>query len=215
MIMHIASFLCLIITFRRRGIFPEMKFFFLYPLFGLIQAFSGYLMFFEELGGKYSKTATLVLKAFLFVEFGCFFWFYSKTITHGRLKNAVKIIALSYLLYTLLFWKNSFDLAMLQRGYTIQAIYILALAILFVINLFKSEARLNILNEPGLWVMSGSFVYFFGTIPLFISNNFIFGKYGEALELPIYSINYIFYTILYFLITRAILCRQTEKQSFT
>lgn len=212
----LCSFACMITAFIRRNKFKELKLMFLYPLSSLIQTIISYALtyFYPSMNiQNIIKSINLSINLFLLIEFISIFIFFYQVVLISKLKKILKLILYTYILTLIFLWYvynpllyYPFDLIF------IQAVYVLLIAIICLIDLFKNNPKGSLLDEPSLWIITGSFLYFLCTLPIYIAREFVFEANGDLIEEGLYSINYICYSIFFLLIIRAYLCRRIAQQ---
>jgi multisubunit Na+/H+ antiporter MnhG subunit len=94
--------------------------------------------------------------------------------------------------------------------YIIQAFCVLFPALLYFFELFKWPQTVNLWEAPSFWIATGIIVYFAGTLPLFVMQDFIFGKNKFIKEPTLYLINFIAYSIMFLFIAKAYLCPKRD-----
>jgi len=194
-----------------------MKWFFIYPLFSLINSVTFFLHYLFKIGfDDFAPVNNLFMNFFLLIEFLSIFIFIYKTISNVSLRKKLQIILLGYAIATLSNWLYFSSPILYPNNFVfVQSIFVVSLGVLSLINFFKGSLKLNLLNEPALWVTTGTFLYFLCTIPLYAAGKFILDDEGFIQEPSLYSINYLCYSILFILIIRAFLCNPAEKSSFS
>lgn len=215
--MFICALLCLLFGILKRNRFLEMRWLFFYPLMALVEDIVALSYYFTNISEySYDISVNLVLNAFLIIEFLSLFIFYQKSIKNEPLKKWL-IAVISFYVITIsfiwLFVRN--PLRYPSEFFFVQSFFVLILGIISIIDFFKGKISHNLLNEPSLWITTGTFLYFLCTIPLYLAREFIFDERGFTIEPALYSINYICYCILFLLIIRAYLCNPLEKPSYS
>lgn len=194
--------------------FKELKWVFIYPLSSALQQIIIYFLLYYykiNINSVYSFEI-LSEKIFLLIEFiSLSIVFYNSSIII-KLRNLIGAIAIIYLFISIsLHLANSnFYLFNINLIY-IHSLLILTMAIISLIDIFKSPPKLKLLDIPRFWVITGALLYFLCTLPIYIAHDFLFSKDNLITEFSLYSINYICYSILYFFIIRAFLCKQAEN----
>jgi hypothetical protein len=189
---------------------------FLYPLSSLIQTIFSYALtyFCPKMNiQNIIRSINLSINLFLIIEFISIFIFFYQVVLIGKLKKILKLILSTYILTLFYLWYV--DNPLLNYPFElvfIQAVYVLLIAIICLIDLFKNNPKGSLLNEPSLWIITGSLLYFLCTMPIYIAREFVFEANGDLIEEGLYSINYICYSIFFLLIIRAYLCRRIAQQ---
>jgi len=214
-LMCISAILCLLIGIIRRNIFLELKWLFFYPLMALVECIVGYSFYFINISeNSYDITVNIVINIFLLIEFFSLFIFYNKNIKNVILKKWLMIAVSFYVIIISFIWLFVRSPFLYPAEYFfIQSVFVLILGIISIIDFFRGKLGLNLLNEPSLWITTGTLLYFLCTIPLYLAKEFILDERGYIHEPALYSINYICYCILFLLIIRAYLCSPIEKSS--
>lgn len=214
----LCAFACTIMGFIKRNKFKELKLMFIYPLSSLIQTIISYTFtyFYPNINiQKIDQYINLSINLFLLIEFISIFIFFYQVVLIGKLKKTLKLILSTYILIFFYLWYYynpllyyPFDLVF------IQALYVLLIAVICLIDLFKNNPKRSLLSEPSLWIITGSLLYFLCTLPIYIAREFVFEANGALIEEGLYSINYICYSIFFLLIIRAYLCRPIAQQLY-
>jgi hypothetical protein len=90
--------------------------------------------------------------------------------------------------------------------FCIQAVSLLIICAYYFINTFKKVQIVNLLTEPSFWIVTGLTFFMLSTLPFsLISASLI--KKDWNLFVYLFSIFYIFYTILFIMILKGYLCK--------
>lgn len=209
-ILLIVSFLTTIICILLRKRFIELSILPLYPLVCFLQLLSYSIYYFlspenQNLVIPYFDYTIFI---FLATEFYTLLLVFYKSIYSNPLRIFLKILFVIYTFYlSLTLIKN---IEPQETFYLTQAVFVIIPAIIYIINIFQSDPKENLLNEPQFWITIGVLLYFLSTIPLYLAKKFIFSSDGDVIEPTVYSINLICYSIFFLFIIRAYLCKQKE-----
>lgn len=91
--------------------------------------------------------------------------------------------------------------------YLVTTIFLIPVCLAYFYELLTTANPRPLRDRPGFWVITGAFLVNGGTIPLMLSANYLGGYYNIA-----YSLNYILFGILFFLLTRAYFCPADEPE---
>jgi len=93
-----------------------------------------------------------------------------------------------------------------SKVYTIEGAILLIVCLFYFLELFKKPHNLNLKNEPVFWISTGLLLFFTCTLPFSVLENYMSQNYPEF-NIPLYSIFYVFYILLFLMIIRAYLCK--------
>lgn len=207
------ALICGLVGWKNRNQNSQTRLLLLYPIASATETLWSYINLFTHADGEGSEVMNSLINLFLIFEFSLLFLFYQFEITNRIFKRIILVIGLAYVVLCttrFIFIQGFFE--NISYFFAIHSLFILALGVTWVCFMFSDKPTANLPNNPALWVTAGAFVYFLSTIPLFLAAKFVFDPQGIIIEAGIYSINYICYTILFILLTRAFLCRHKEKQ---
>ncbi len=137
---------------------------------------------------------------------------------HQLIKNQAvrKLTVLTNLLFVLFFIymgvadKDFYDKGISESTqsivYTVEGIILLLLCSFYFFELFKKLPIGDLKNEPVFWVSTGLLFFMACTLPYSLLENYI-QRYYPALSFALYSLFYVFYTLLFIMIIRAYLCK--------
>lgn len=94
--------------------------------------------------------------------------------------------------------------------YNIEAISLLILCIFYYVEIFRRTPILNLLQEPSFWVVTGLSFVMISTLPFSLLSDYIINS-DKPLFYNLFSLFYIFYSLLFLMIVRGHLCRQPAK----
>lgn len=151
------------------------------------------------------------------VEFLAFFFLIRNHIVRIKIKKAVNPLLpvfLSLVFICLIYYKISgkgFRHHFLQTTYIIQAILLIIACILYYIDLFKNEPKLNLTALPSFWAITGLSFFMLCTLPYSVFSMYLI-KADFVLYNNLFSIFDIFYCLLFLMIIKAYLCRRVTVQ---
>jgi hypothetical protein len=96
----------------------------------------------------------------------------------------------------------------LNRVYIIELATLFFVSLCYFIQLFRETPVENLRDLPGFWIATGLSFYSLCTLPITIANSYFFYQARGMVYTNLFSIIYIFYILLFILITRSFLCRQ-------
>jgi hypothetical protein len=150
------------------------------------------------------------------MELFTFIIFFHSEIKSNKAKNILLLFSSLFCVYFLieLILDSKFPVSVSDntqsRVYTIEAIILLGGCSSYFIGVFRNFPFKNIKREPSFWVATGLLFFFSCTLPYSLSENYM-RKINYKLMINFYSIFYIFYTILFFMIIKAYLCQQKKS----
>ena len=211
LIMFLCSLFASVLGFVHRKKHEGLRYMFLYPFASVLQMLSVYFSFYI-LNMKSSLVTYISISLFLLIEMICFYFYFSVLIKNNLLLKGIRIVPVIYLSVLVFKWREyGFEYILHNPLYFTQSLMILALAALYLFFLFNTKPKPNLLNEPSFWITIGALLYFLCTVPIYISNKYIFNEEGLIVDTGLFSINYVCYSLLFLLLTRAYLCKVTAK----
>jgi hypothetical protein len=146
------------------------------------------------------------------VEFLVFFFLIKNHIDNIRIRkvlNPLLPVFLSSIFIYLVYYKTThkeINQYFLQMIFTIQASLLIIACILYYLDLFKKEMKLNLLAQPSFWVVTGLSLFMLSTLPFSFIGLHLF-KLNFILYFHLFNIFNIFYCLLFIMIIRAYLCK--------
>ncbi len=146
------------------------------------------------------------------VEMLVFLSFFLSNLRNASVRKMVKYLGAITLTAFLFIYINTharhghITYSNLNLVYIIELAALLSCCVLFFIQMFKEPPVSNLRNMPGFWVASGLSFYCLCTLPLTIANSYFFYNARGLIYANLYSIIYLFYILLFILITRSFLC---------
>ena len=148
------------------------------------------------------------------IEFFAFFFLIRNYIDSDKIKkilNPLMPFFISLIFAYFFYYKTihiQIDQYFLQIIFTIQASFLSMACILYYIDLYRKEPKLNLTILPSFWVVTGLSFLMVCTLPFSILGLYLV-KTNYTLYFQLYSIFNIFYCILFLMIIKAYFCRQT------
>lgn len=202
-----ATILCI----KMKSRIKSLRYMFLYPLSSVLQAF---FTFYNEYSNSTESFfyENITIGCFLIIEFYCLAWFYYQELAGFTGKKFIKLFALGYGLWILIsaFVYSIEYLEMLHIK--LQTLAILSLITPYIIELFNSPPKANLLNEPAFWITIGSTTLSLGLTPVLFSLSFIFDEDYYLKETFIYTVTFILYIFTFSLLVRALFCNPNTKK---
>jgi hypothetical protein len=146
-----------------------------------------------------------------FLIFTSFFRIYIR-----KIKNLFEVLISSFLFISTTLVINDLIsvghpvLTSMNNLFTIQAIYILPGPILYFTSIFKTSPSLLLWQQPTFWVAVGTAFFMVCTLPCSLVINYLIEN-NYTLYKQLFSIFYIFYALLFFMIIKAFLCIPSHK----
>lgn len=207
--MVVCSYLAMCVGYYNRKKFKELEWFFLYPLASFLQVCFAIFIYKnpqifsisqERKAVNYSVTLFSVLELLLIYNF------FIQAINSESVKKSLYIISLIFLpiaLFHPTISETIFDYS------AIEALCALIPCYFYFQSLMKKSYLPDLKQSPVFWVAIAITVYFSCTFPLFVlKNNWFKGQ--EIVGIEVYSINYIFYSLLFLAIARAYMFREQQ-----
>jgi hypothetical protein len=150
---------------------------------------------------------------FTVIEFLTFIIFFIKILDKSINKLIVKTINYVFLVSIFVIYTFEFislpqlKLSTLQNLYSFQAICLLIPCFLYYLEIFKAEPILILTNDPKFWIVTGLSFFMICTFPFSLFTNYFKAK-NPLLYNYMYSIFYIFYALLFIMISRSYLCKK-------
>ena len=149
------------------------------------------------------------------IELLTFVIFFYSEIKNNRSKNVLLILTLLFCIYSLLelllnpeFPRSVSDNTQ-SRVYTLEAIILLLGCTFYFIQTFRALPFTNIKREPSFWIATGLLYFFSCTLPYSLIENYLRENHYQ-LMLKFYSIFYLFYILLFYMIIKAYLCQRKK-----
>lgn len=162
---------------------------------------------------KIEQFADFCFTLFEFLIFYIFFQDTLKTNIHKRILSIVGftffIIGISLLICLAVL----FDAAQswpVHFLYNLQAVSLLIPCAFYYTEIFQLKPNLHLEQEPSFWVVTGLSFVLICTFPLSLSINYLY-QTNKIVYSNLYSIFFIFYFLLFLMIIRGHLCKQTRK----
>ena len=204
LLMFICTWICLITGIKNNWKFRQLRILPLYPMASIIQVVLLYVVIFYGLSDQVIEAS---ISLFILIEFLVIYHLMFQIIVVPKFQKILYLMFYSFILFLLYMW--IFSDAFFQRTnklFLAQTLCMLVPTFLYYVQLFILTPRLQLKNNPEFWIVTGYLFYFSCTIPLFlIGSLFSINKYYF-----LYSVNFIAYSILYLLITRAFLCKKVQ-----
>jgi hypothetical protein len=152
---------------------------------------------------------------FTLVELIVFSNFFYRLIKNYSLKKGIVVINIIFAIYFI--YKGVFDVnfylgiseATQAKVYTIEAVVLLIICLIYFFQLFRDLPFSNLRDEPVFWVSAGVLFFTAGTLPYSLLENYIVTNYF-SFSFSLYSIFYVFYVLLFSMIIKAYLCKTKE-----
>ncbi|RYY54435.1 MAG: hypothetical protein EOO09_14455 [Chitinophagaceae bacterium] len=216
-ILFVILIVTLVIAFKKRKHIPELKLIRIYLILFIALTASSYY----SISTTQNKTDTLVYKSILPQEYGvaviefATFVFYALSITQIALhrillKWLAGIIPAVFLIFYLLSFVDSVNSQYVVLHYMslLEELGLLLTCVLYFIELFKNPPKHRLLDSPPFWIFSGLTFYSVCTLPItIIAPHLIIAQ--KDLYLRMFSTVYIFYIVLFGMIIKGYLCKQT------
>jgi hypothetical protein len=97
-----------------------------------------------------------------------------------------------------------------DRLFTIENMLILIPCLYYFYELFTQPPNKNLIKEPFFWIASGMLMFFSTTTPIFLTSTYLHKNYPD-LEISLYSVVYMAYSILFITFIIAITCNPGKQ----
>lgn len=211
LMMFAMSTLATIVAFRHRKIRASLRYFFIYPMSSSLQAIFFFSFFLSE---QYVSSQTLDMTTLLFlnIEFFCYARFYFLESSNKQNRILIKLLAFIYVFYQLIYMSVSSVNLLYLNLFGWQSLAILFLAVVYIVDIFNSTPKANLINEPSFWMNLAAILISLGLTPIIFSLSFLFDENFEVSETLPYSLTFILYSICFCVIIRGFLCSRNEHK---
>ena len=154
---------------------------------------------------------SISVNIFMVIEFIIFYHYLYHIISSPKKKLVMKFIFISFLSIILFSWiimPFSFT-HILLHSVVLESLCLIVPCLFYFYQLFATPEQLILKNHPSFWIVTGIFFYNCCSIPIFLSATYISINLPSYLN-AIFALNFILYSILFLLITRAYLCRKKD-----
>ena len=209
------SLYCAYFIYQNTDKEKEFHYLYLYPLSSFFNSvFNYYILYFSTISKSNDLEFYLVLSNLLFsiIEFYILSFFLQHFTKNIILKKLILLLQIIYIINIFFLNLTLSHEIIVQISYILNSIYITAIGILCLIGMFKFYQDENLIKLKIFWILSGVFIYFIGTIPIFLFSKLIFHDNYYISEEKVYSINYIAYIILFSSLSISTKCNTITNQ---
>jgi hypothetical protein len=206
------------VSLKHRKKYVELKFFPLYIGCLLIVFASVYSSLFSPIVHYFTITkfnfVNYIDYFFILIELFIFTNYFLKIITNKRVKKTLFIIAIAFIPYFFseMYFDKYFPRSISERSqsrvYTVESLILLFPCFIYFYELFKKAPILDLKNEPSFWIVTGWSFFATCTLPYSLMENYLRDSHSTLMT-QLYSVFYIFYTLLFTLVIRAYLCKRS------
>jgi hypothetical protein len=147
------------------------------------------------------------------IEYGIFVWLLKNSI-NKKVIIATSIFfavcALSIYLYQMIYFRRLYD-TNVSILFLAQALSLLIICSSYFIKIFREVPNLILLNEPNFWIATGICFFMISTLPFTVYCYYLI-KYERTLAYSLFAIFFTFYSILFVMFIRAMLCKPKKVQ---
>jgi len=162
---------------------------------------------------RYHKSNHFIFNILIIIEFGFYFYIFSRALHRRDFKRFVQILAIVFFLfagYNLVFGESFFRFN--QHTNSLGALALLIICLLYFTESFMSELSINFFRTPMFWITTGLFFYYAGngiylSLLSYILKNDL-DRNGEIYLKMTVGLN----VMLYALFTIGFLCNQEWKK---
>ncbi len=210
-------FVALWISLKNRKKHAEMKFFPFYISCLLTVFFSVYTSLCSSIAYQFTVSrfnfSNYIDYFFILIELFVFTHFFSKIISNRKIKLILICLSTAFIpyffieLYSDRYFPRSISETIQSRVYTVESLILLFPCFVYFYELFKKAPTLDLKNEPSFWIVTGWSFFATCTLPYSLMENYLRQNHS-ALMTELYSVFYIFYSLLFIMIIRAYLCKR-------
>ena len=207
-LMVISASLALILGLINRRKFKELTLMIFYPIASIVQCFVAFYSWITDHDRGLLEADIISESIFILIESFLLYNFFRQVIILKSLKKVVNLIFGIYFSILIYIWISTTSFfAYSSKVYLFESFCILSFCFIYFYQLFRLPPKLDLLNVPSFWITIGCLFYFSCTVPLFFMDSVLdwFPQYHN-----LYSINFLAYTILFILISKAFLCNPTQ-----
>lgn len=206
-----SSYLAMCIGYHNRNKFKELRWLFLYPLASFLQVSFGHFVLrsttlFPDEESK-NKISDGAIELFFILELFFIYNFFIRVLKSATLKKNLYMINGIFGIVVLLSLNSNKKIESLLLFQSVLALFP---CYLYFKSLFEKHFLSDLGRDPTFWVAIGITLYFSCTFPLFTLGNYVWKLnflYGQLL----YSINFIFYGVLFLMIAQAYLFKRQNN----
>lgn len=154
---------------------------------------------------------------FTLIEFLLFYFYFKKILKSSFYKKILTTVCYVFLLIgcSILFYDmilfGKVQISSVGFLFNIQAVSLLVPCIFYYIEIFRSEPTLDLLQDSSFWVATGLGFFMISTLPVSLLLNNLY-KSNVRVYYNLFTVFYVFYIILFSMITRAYLCKPKTAQ---
>ena len=214
-ILVIISLISSIYIYINRYNNAKLKLLYTYPLISFLNSiFNYYILYFcNEISTNISEFLILISNLiFTLFEFIILSFFLISLNKNNLLKKISILLQITYFVIFSNFSINSNSEILIEFAYILNFSFLIIISILNIFSLINIETEISITYISEFWVITGVFVYFLGTIPIFLSHNFVFHDNFYINQESVYSLNYITYIIFFIILSYSSKCLTPKTQ---
>lgn len=148
---------------------------------------------------------------FIIVELAVVYLLLFKVTNRKRFKRAI-IILFGLFIVLLIFIFNrlyivGFETQIPSSFSIINSIFIAIPCLFYFYEIFDSTPVINLSQEPSFWIITGFLFMAICTLPFYCLESYIYENMIASYD-QLYILTYVFYCVLFILISKALLCKQ-------
>lgn len=160
---------------------------------------------------KFSSYTNSLIAA---VELTVYYFFFFKVLNNQSVKKLLKVLLLAYIALLSFFLATRFSFLTNRFSYvsyvlnTIEFLFILPPCLVFFFEIVNTESKLNLLERPSFWIVTGIFFYALISIPYYLLSRYIdisHFKFKNVLGATLFNIPY---AINFLFLIKAFLCKK-------
>jgi len=180
-----------------------------YGLISLVQCMVGvYLNVYDPYGKGVVVLLEQTINVFMLGEFIAFYAFIISLLKHKRKIQFILIsVLIIYSLFIIVYWIYAKAFNEPPSAITVIESYLIIIGcLLYFYDLFVKSAPIKILKYPQFWAVTGMLILFAFLLPLTLQLNNIYLNFHSIYN-PIYSLNFIGYSILFAFFIISVRCQ--------
>lgn len=212
-ILQCAVLATIVVSIKHKKKFRILKYFPIYAASFLIGLIFNRLCTTNHVPNMLFPVSTYLDYFLTLLELMIFSHFYYQLVKSHSLKTFIILSNSLFVLFFILmgvsdknFYSKGISESTQSIVYTVEGIILLILCLFYFYELFKKLAVVNLKNEPVFWVSTGLLFFVACTLPYSLLENYM-DRYYPNFSFMLYSLFYLFYTILFIMIIRAYLCK--------
>jgi hypothetical protein len=145
---------------------------------------------------------------FVIIEFLVFYNSSIQFLKTTFLKTCLYAVSIFFIIFSIYAWFNiDFSTYIPQFFYITDCICLAIPCLLYFYEVFTIMPLINLSNQPSFWVIIGFSILAICTLPFYLLEHYLYENL-KGFYHQICALYYVFYCLLFFLISKAFLCKQ-------